>query len=81
MYNNSSNNNGTLPTMRGIPRSTPLQVPFQQIHPAFQGINNRYSNQLPHHQNVPLLPPTQEFNASAISPMFFGYSSTNFSKL
>lgn len=77
MNNNSSNNgNSNIPT-RNIHRSPPLQVPFQQIHPAFQGINNRYSNQLPHYQNMP----PQEFNASAMSPMFFGYTSTSFSKL
>jgi hypothetical protein len=67
------------------PNVIPPPPPFQQIHPAFQGTYKRYSNQ-PQHCNIPHHHPQQqqqqEFNASAISPMFYGYtSSPPFSKL
>lgn len=83
-----------IPTQQHIPtQQQQRQVhvipapPFQQIHPAFQGNTYKryYSQQRPHP-----IPPThtqpqsqqQEFNASAISPMFFGYTSAPpFSKL
>lgn len=78
MYNPSLiNKNHTLPVTGAS--QCPTHGRFQQIHPAFQGTNNRYSNQpQPYH----IIPPRQEeFNASATSPMFYGYTSTPFSKL
>lgn len=44
-----------------------------QIHPAFQGTKVfRYSTQTPQFHNQQ--PPREQFNASAISPIFYGYS-------
>lgn len=82
MYNNNSNNNNKnqIPMSRLPPLARTIQGPSQQIHPAFQGTHNRYLNaftpvqQQQQQQEV-------EFNASATSPMFYGYISTPYSKL
>lgn len=58
------------------PLTRTIQGPCQQIHPAFQGTHNRYLN-----PPTPVPQQQQEFNASATSPMFYGYISTPFSKL
>lgn len=45
-----------------------------QIHPAFQGTKVfRYPAQIPQFHNQ-RQPQEQQFNASAISPIFYGYS-------
>ncbi|KAG2197492.1 hypothetical protein INT47_003100 [Mucor saturninus] len=46
----------------------------RQVHPAFQKTTNRYTQQRPE-VTMP------SFNASAMSPMFYGYADTPFSKL
>lgn len=71
------NKQPTLKATRPVPCSS--HGGFQQIHPAFQGTNNRYSNQPRPYHTIP--PRQEEFNVSAISPMFYGYTSTPFSKL
>jgi predicted transcriptional regulator len=83
MYNNSTkNNNNRMVPIKAhvVTRSNQNNnIPFQQIHPAFQGTHHKYSLQQTQH----IIPPTQpqEFNASAMSPMFYGYTYTPFSKL
>lgn len=84
MYNNNNNPNTMIPNLttlnRGPPPFNPASQPppppmrpFQQIHPAFQSTSQRYLN--------PPQQPLTEFNASAMSPMFYGYVSTPYSKL
>lgn len=64
--------NGPLVTTLSGALSHPVRI--QQVHPAFQKTNNRYTNQQRTFTPLP-------FNASAMSPMFYGYTDTPFSKL